>query len=95
MGQLVGFYIAVNCLFCFTGGTMLSQLSMESPTASEATEAPQGFTVFRFLQLVRYNLAFNVIWFKVAEAGEGYLNIMANGGVGDVDIYVRFDEYPT
>ena len=33
--------------------------------------------------------------FKVAEAGEGYLNIMANGGVGDVDIYVRFDEYPT
>lgn len=32
---------------------------------------------------------------QVAEAGEGYLNIMANGGVGDVDIYVRFDEYPT
>ena len=34
-------------------------------------------------------------WFQVAGDGEGYLNIMANGGVGDIDIYVRFDEYPT
>ena len=74
---------------------MPSQLSMESPTASKATAALQGFTVFRFSLLVPCNLAFNVIVFQVAEAGEGYLNIMANGGVGDVDIYVRFDEYPT
>ena len=74
---------------------MPSQLSMESPTASKATAALQGFTVFRLLSFVTCHLAFNVIWFKVAEAGEGYLNIMANGGVGDVDIYVRFDEYPT
>ena len=74
---------------------MPSQLSMESPTASKATAALQGFTVFRFSLLVGCKLTFNVIAFKVAEAGEGYLNIMANGGVGDVDIYVRFDEYPT
>ena len=71
---------------------MPSQLSTESPTASEATAALQGFTVFRFSS---HKLTFNAIWFQVAEAGEGYLNIMANGGVGDVDIYVRFDEYPT
>ena len=74
---------------------MLSQLSMESPTASKATAALQGFTVSRFASFVMCSLAFNVIWFQVAEAGGGYLNIMANGGVGDVDIYVRFDEYPT
>ena len=60
-----------------------------------ATAALQGFTVFRLFSFVTCHLAFNVIWFQVAEAGEGYLNIMANGGVGDVDIYVRFDEYPT
>jgi len=32
---------------------------------------------------------------QVPEAGAGYLNIMANGGQGDVDLYVRYAEYPT
>ena len=58
LGQLVGFYLAVNCLFCFTGGTMPSQLSMESPTASKDTAALQGFTVFRFSSLVGCNFTF-------------------------------------
>ena len=53
------------------------------------------YSVQVFIACYYVTLPFNVIWFQVAEAGEGYLNIMANGGVGDVDIYVRFDEYPT
>ena len=40
-------------------------------------------------------MSMQLSWFQVAGDGEGYLNIMANGGVGDIDIYVRFDEYPT
>jgi len=32
---------------------------------------------------------------EVAETGVIFLNVMTNGGSGDVDIYVRRDEYPT
>jgi len=29
------------------------------------------------------------------ESGASFLNVMCNGGNGDVDIYVRFNDYPT
>ena len=28
-------------------------------------------------------------------AGASFLNVMANGGAGDVDIYLKYEEYPT
>ena len=70
---------------------------MESPTVWRDTGGLQGFTVSRFLkQIYLYqHMVLPAWWFQVAGDGEGYLNIMANGGVGDVDVYVRFDEYPT
>ena len=70
---------------------------MESPIVWRDTGGLQGFTVSRFLkQIYLYqNMVLPAWWFQVDGDGEGYLNIMANGGVGDVDVYVRFDEYPT
>ena len=39
---------------------------------------------------------FGYVWcFQVEEDGAAFLNVMTNGGVGDVDIYVRRNEYPT
>jgi len=32
---------------------------------------------------------------EVTETDARFLNVMTNGGRGDVDIYVRFDNYPT
>lgn len=32
---------------------------------------------------------------EIVESGASFLNVMANGGSGDVDLYVRKDEYPT
>ena len=70
---------------------------MEFPTVWRDTGGLQGFTVSRFLkQIYLYqHMVVPAWWFQVDGDGEGYLNIMANGGVGDVDVYVRFDEYPT
>jgi len=32
---------------------------------------------------------------EITETGVNFLNIMTNGGSGDVDIYVKRDDYPT
>merc|ERR1711996_165504 len=32
---------------------------------------------------------------EITETGVSFLNIMTNGGGGDVDIYVKRDDYPT
>jgi len=32
---------------------------------------------------------------EIVESGVTFMNVMTNGGSGDVDIYVRRDEYPT
>ena len=32
---------------------------------------------------------------EIKEQGVTFLNIMTNGGSGDVDIYVKRDDYPT
>jgi len=32
---------------------------------------------------------------EILESGASFINVMTNGGSGDVDMYVRKDEYPT
>ena len=33
--------------------------------------------------------------FAITESGVSFLNVMTNGGHGDVDIYLKRDDYPT
>ena len=33
--------------------------------------------------------------FQITESGVSFLNVMTNGGQGDVDIYIKRDDYPT
>ena len=66
---------------------------MESLTASPDTVGLQGFTPQRFVST--YFISTCNALTQVVESGVSFLNVMANGGSGDVDLYVRKDEYPT
>ena len=67
---------------------------MEYPTESQDMLAQQRSMTSRFgKKFWSRDLDINI--FQITESGVSFLNVMTNGGQGDVDIYIKRDDYPT
>lgn len=67
---------------------------MEYPTESQDMLAQQRSMTSRFgKNFWSRDLDINI--FQITESGVSFLNVMTNGGQGDVDIYIKRDDYPT
>ena len=67
---------------------------MEYPTESQAMLAQQRSLISRsgkYFQSTDPDVPF----IQITESGVSFLNVMTNGGQGDVDIYIKRDDYPT
>ena len=67
---------------------------MEYPTESQDMLAQQRSMTSRSgKKCWSRDLDINI--FQITESGVSFLNVMTNGGQGDVDIYIKRDDYPT
>ena len=67
---------------------------MEYLTESQDMLAQQRSMTSRFgKKFWSRDLDINIV--QITESGVSFLNVMTNGGQGDVDIYIKRDDYPT
>ena len=67
---------------------------MEYPTESQDMLAQQRSMTSRFGKKF-WSRDLDIKIFQITESGVSFLNVMTNGGQGDVDIYIKRDDYPT
>ena len=67
---------------------------MEYPTESQDMLAQQRSMTSRSGKKI-WSRDLDINIFQITESGVSFLNVMTNGGQGDVDIYIKRDDYPT